>query len=419
MSCGAITIPISGQPQNVSQSVGGNVTFTVTPTPQLGITYTYQWFTGDGAGTIIPGETSNSYTKINVQAADSATNYSCVVTASPGGCTAQSNHAVLFVTGIGGTAPTITTQPPTSQTASPGDTVVISVVATGSAPLHYQWFQGNTDLEVNSDTLTLGSIGSGQAGTYRVFVYNAAGFVLSNASQLIVAGGPGGVPIITAQPTSQTVASGTIATFSVVVSSPTTVSYQWMFNTIAISGATSATYSTTASTATVGQYTVRATNVAGNVTSTPVFLILGPPSGSPPVFTTQPTSLTVKSGASAVFTAVTNDQVATFQWFHNSAAITGATSSILTIPKVAKADAGTYYVNATNSAGTTKSSEVTLTVTTNLTWLWITLAIVGTVLLLIIVIVILIFATRSPKKVTKPAPTRAVTTAPTHRYVRS
>lgn len=413
MSCGAITIPTSGQPQNVSQSVGGDVTFTVTPTPQSGITYTYQWFIGDGAGAAIPGEISSSYTKTNVQVADSATNYSCVITASPGSCTVQSNHAVLFVTGAGGTAPTITTQPVTTQTASPGDDVTISVVASGSSPLHYQWFQGNVDLEVNSATLLLNNISSGQAGIYRVFIYNAAGFVLSNSSQLVIAGGPGGVPVIISQPTSQTVATGETATFSVVVSSPTAVTYQWFFNNTAISGATSASYSTIAIQSAVGQYKVTATNAVSSVTSSPVFLILGPPSKLPPVFTTQPTSLTVKSGAPAVFTAVTNDQVASFQWFHGAAVVSGATSSILTIQKVTKTDAGTYYVNATNSAGTTKSSEVTLTVTTNLTWLWIVLAIVGGVLLLVIVIIILVLATRPPKK--PAAVVHRAPTAPVHR----
>lgn len=413
MSCGAITIPASGQPQNISQSVGGDATFTATPTPQSGITYTYQWFTGDGAGIVIPGEISSSYTKPNVQVADSATNYSCVITASPGGCTVQSNHAVLFVTGAGGTAPTISTQPVATQTASPGDDVTISVVASGSSPLHYQWFQGNVDLEVNSATLSLNNISGGQAGIYKVFIYNAAGFILSNSSQLVIVGGPGGVPVIISQPTSQTVATGETATFFVVVSSPTTVTYQWFFNNTAISGATSASYSTIATQSAVGRYDVTATNAVSSVTSSPVFLILGPPSGSPPVFTTQPTNLTVKSGAPAVFTAVTNDQVATFQWFHNAVAVTGATNSILTIQKATKTDAGSYYVNATNSAGTTKSSTVTLTVTTNLTWLWIVLAIVGGVLLLVIVIIILVLATRPPKK--PVAVVHRAPTAPVHR----
>src|SRR5450759_4701550 len=56
------------------------------------------------------------------------------------------------------------------------------------------------------------------------------------------------VPSITTQPTSQTVTAGQTATFSVTASGTAPLSYQWQKNGTAISGATSASYTTPATT---------------------------------------------------------------------------------------------------------------------------------------------------------------------------
>ncbi len=52
------------------------------------------------------------------------------------------------------------------------------------------------------------------------------------------------IPVITTQPTNQTVTVPAAATFSVVASGPGTLMYQWYVNGVAIVGATSATYTT-------------------------------------------------------------------------------------------------------------------------------------------------------------------------------
>ena len=72
--------------------------------------------------------------------------------------------------------------PPTNQTALPGTTVEFTVVATGPAPLSYQWLFDGTNLTDNaqitgsqSNVLTLTSVTIGNAGTYEVVVSNAYG----------------------------------------------------------------------------------------------------------------------------------------------------------------------------------------------------------------------------------------------------
>ncbi len=84
---------------------------------------------------------------------------------------------------------------------------------------------------------------------------------------------------------------------------------------------------------------------------------------SVPVITTQPVSTSVSAGGNASFT-VTATNATTYQWFFNGASITGATSPAVTIPNAQAANAGSYFVTATNAAGSVTSDTATLTVNT-------------------------------------------------------
>ena len=52
----------------------------------------------------------------------------------------------------------------------------------------------------------------------------------------------------------------------------------------------------------------------------------------------------------------------TFQWFHDSAPIPGATLNSYSIPNVQAADAGTYTVQVLNVVGSTTSAGAALVV---------------------------------------------------------
>src|SRR6267378_2003685 len=82
-------------------------------------------------------------------------------------------------------------------------------------------------------------------------------------------GTPTAPPSITAQPVSQSVTTGQTATFSVTATGAAPPSYQWRKNGTALSGATSASYTTpTTSTSDNGaQFTVVVSNSVGSVTS--------------------------------------------------------------------------------------------------------------------------------------------------------
>ena len=92
----------------------------------------------------------------------------------------------------------------------------------------------------------------------------------------------GTAPAITTQPASATVTSGGSASFSVVATGTAPLSYQWSLGGIAISGATSATYSiASATSSSAGTYSVTVSNAAGSVTSSNATLTVNTPAPTP------------------------------------------------------------------------------------------------------------------------------------------
>jgi len=84
-----------------------------------------------------------------------------------------------------------------------------------------------------------------------------------------------------------------------------------------------------------------------------------------PAAATQPTSQTVASGSTAVFTfTASGAPLPTYQWYLNGAALPSATSSTLVLSGATAANAGTYTCTATNASGSVTSTPATLGVTT-------------------------------------------------------
>ncbi len=94
-------------------------------------------------------------------------------------------------------------------------------------------------------------------------------------------------PSILSQPANQTVTTGQTATFAVVAAGTAPLSYQWQKDTTTISGATSASYTTPATTLTDNgsQYSVVVTNAAGNITSNAATLTVHAATASTDVLT--------------------------------------------------------------------------------------------------------------------------------------
>jgi len=89
-----------------------------------------------------------------------------------------------FIAKLGVIPPTISADP-ISQTVTPGSNVVLSVTATGTGPLAYQWlFNGVPIAGATNRSLALNSFLPGNAGLYSVLVRNTAGSVLSAPATL-------------------------------------------------------------------------------------------------------------------------------------------------------------------------------------------------------------------------------------------
>ncbi len=125
--------------------------------------------------------------------------------------TLTSNIATVTVTvSATGEAPAITTAP-VSQTIASGTTATLSMVATGTAPLAYQWYEGATAVPgATGSTFTTPALTS--ATSYWVQITNAFGTAESGTATIAT----GEVPAMTTAPASQTIASGSTATLSVV-----------------------------------------------------------------------------------------------------------------------------------------------------------------------------------------------------------
>ena len=259
-------------------------------------------------------------------------------------------------------APSITTQP-SSQTVAVGQTATFTVAAAGTTPLTYQWQKGTANIAgATSPSYTTPATTMADSGTkFQVLVSNSAGNATSAAATLTVDTPPG----ITTQPANQAVTAGQTATFTVVASGTTPLSYQWVKGTTNIAGATSASYTTPATTAADNgsKFKVIVSNGAGNTTSSQATLTVN----SPPSITTQPANQTVTAGQTATFSVVASGTgTLTYQWQEGGTNISGATSASYTTPVTTSADSGSkFQVVVTNSFGNITSNQATLTVTTS------------------------------------------------------
>src|SRR5580700_1531746 len=346
----AVTVAPSITTQPASQTVNAGQTATFSVVAAGTAPLSYQW---QKNGTAISGATAASYTTPATSASDNGSTFLVVVSNAAG------NMASAAATLTVNAAPTITTQP-ASQTVNAGQTATFSVVAAGAAPLSYQWQKNGTAISgaTAASYTTPATSASDNGSTFLVVVSNAAGNMASAAATLTV----NVAPTITTQPASQTVNAGQTATFSVVAAGTAPLSYQWRKNGTAISGATTASYTTPATSASDNGSTflVVVSNAAGNMASAAATLTVN----VAPTITTQPVSQTVNVGQTATFSVVaTGTAPLSYQWQKNGTAISGATAASYTTPATSASDNGsTFLVVVSNAAGNMASAAATLTV---------------------------------------------------------
>ena len=361
-----------------------------------------------GAPTGVSGVSGNAQAVVSFTAPVSnggATITSYTITATPvsGGSavTASGSTTPITVTGLtNGTSYTFSATATNSvgtSSASSASSTIIPVTVPG-APTGLSGVSGNTQAVISfaaptsnggatitSYTLTATPVSGGSAvtasgsttpitvtgltnGTSYTFSATATNSVGTSSSSSASSAVTPILPVaITTQPINLTVAQGYPASFTVAASGTVPLTYQWSKNGVAISGATSATYTIAAvATTDAGNYTVTITNAAGSVTSSAATLTVQ-------AFNVLTANQNVIAGKSAAFMSgvnlgstqwqVSTDAGVTWTNLTNNSTYDGVTTNVLEILKVTTAMSKNryrYQVTINNQITTSTAGVVTV-----------------------------------------------------------
>jgi hypothetical protein len=370
----AIAPTFTTGPSNVTVLLGGNASLSVSGASGSPIP-SYDWQKNGVAltnGARITGVNTNTLAIAGMVAGDEGT-YSCLLSNIAGVAVATATLSVVV-------PPTIDSQVPPGGpfAAGSGGTVNLSVTAHATHPINYLWNKNGGPLSngghvsgVTNSTLTLSGVDATDIGTYSCHLSNADGATDSLSVNLSLASGA----TIVVEPTAQTVAQGSNATFSVTAAGSSLV-YLWSKGTTAlsnggrISGATSSALTINAVIdADAGSYSCLITNSGGSTNTSAAALTVI----DPPIITTQPVSQVANIGNTVGFHVVAAGTSPTYQWKQNGTTLTnggdfsGSTTSDLSVHVTTPADVGIYTVTVSNLAGSVTSAGAALRVNQTVT----------------------------------------------------
>lgn len=208
-------------PADVAVLQGQPASFTVQATGTL---LRYQW----RRNTVnVTGATKPTYALSSAQLVHAGM-YDCVVSNDVGSYTSAS--ALLAVN----VAAQITLHP-VSTTVLFDQPVTLSVQASGTATITFQWRKNTVDIPMaTGSTFTINAPGTNDAASYDCRATNAFGSALSKAAMLTVLG----PPAITTPPVNAMVARGQSVSFSVAAKGTAPLAYQWRKGGVPVAGAT-------------------------------------------------------------------------------------------------------------------------------------------------------------------------------------
>lgn len=212
----------------------------------------YQW---RRHGIPLPNGTNAVFTVLSTADADAGT-YDVIATS--GGASVTSTAARLTLTAPPA-IPIVFVQPQTAAVPI-GSPVTLSVSAAGAPPLSYQWLVGTSPTPIDGATAASLTITPTSNSVYRVTISNTSATVTSLVASVSL------VPILVRQPEPVTAPVGGTATFTVQATGFEQYRYTWLRNSIAVPGATNATFTISPVTlADAGEYSVFVAGIGGGL----------------------------------------------------------------------------------------------------------------------------------------------------------
>ena len=325
--------------KDVPKRGASSLSFVAAGSPPLA----YQWY----HGTVKITGAVSPLLKFSGITDATAGSYHCVVTNRYGSIT--TNDSVITVR----TPPAITLQP-LAKTIHEGDAFVLTVAASGSDTLSYQWQRDGINVGAGP-TFSVASATWYDHGAYRCLVSNSVGTVASTAVAVVVHAGP----IIVTPPQGGLIAIGAKSTLKVVAIGSPTLKYQWRKAGVNIPGAVAASLVITGLNDTT--YDVLASNPY-NLAGTPS-AVAAITAMAPVKITQQPLAKSATVGSIADFTvSATGDGAVSYQWKKNGVALSGQTAAALHLGPLAATDGASYSVTVTNPVSAATSVAAKLTV---------------------------------------------------------
>jgi PKD repeat protein len=367
----SVTPTVSAATPNTTICAGASALFTATPT-NGGTTPAYQWTKN---GTNISGATSATYSTTVIANNDQ---FRVVMTSSET-CksAATTTSAPVTMTVTPSVTPTVSAAT-TNTTICTGASALFTATPTngGTTPT-YQWTKNGTNIS-GATSATYSTTVIANNDQFRVVMTSSVtckSAPTTTSAPVAMTVTPSVTPTVSAATPNTTICTGASALFTATpTNGGTTPTYQWTKNGTNISGATSATYSTTVI-ANNDQFRVVMTSSetcksAATNTSAPVTMTVTP-SVTPTVSAATPNT-TICAGASALFTATPTNggTTPTYQWTKNGTNISGATSATYSTTVIANNDQFRVVMTSSvtcKSAATATSASVTMTVTPSVT----------------------------------------------------
>ncbi len=263
---------------------------------------------------------------------------------------------------------------PASRTNNASSTATFTATAFNPESLNFQWQKNGTNLVnggnvsgATNSTLNLGYVQDTDAAIYSAVVSDATCSVTTSNAVLTI----NDTLMFATQPQSQTNLIGRSAAFNVVAFGVAPFLFQWYFNNVPVGSPTGGTNNSTytilyVGTNQAGNYSVEFINDAGSVISSNAVLTVA----VPPIITAQPLNRTNNVSTTATFSVTAASVLPlSYQWQQNGPNLinggkfSGATATVLTITDVSSNEAAIYSVIVTNQAGSSTSSNASLTLT--------------------------------------------------------